>query len=258
MSRYFPTWTPVASQHSGLSGGSSLISDGQQTLVLRQRHQAAASPFLRQYRLLRRLPAALAPRPRLFTGEWMAIEYLPGEVCSALPPLDRLVPLLHDLHSQPLFGWRIALLPLLETYWQQSAPSRRTPCWLRYLKRLHQQKEPVPLRLSPLHMDIHGGNLVQSSSGLRLIDWEYAGDGDVALELAAIWMDNEAHRRELVIHYAQHGRLDAVLLWRQVKRWRPWVQMLMAGWYECRWQQTGDQQFITLADAIWRQLSIKG
>jgi thiamine kinase len=28
----------------------------------------------------------------------------------------------------------------------------------------------------------------------------------------------------------------------------------MAGWYEMRWQQSGDRQFITLADETWRQL----
>ncbi|WP_039058101.1 thiamine kinase [Enterobacter sp. Bisph1] len=258
LSRYFPTWAPVASQSNGLSGGSCLISDGQQTRVLRKRHHAASSPFLRQYRLLRRLPATLAPRPCLYTGEWMVLEYLPGEVRSALPQADKLVPLLHALHCQPLFGWRITLLPLLEQYWQQSARSRRTPFWLRQLKRLRQQKEPVPLRLSPLHMDVHAGNLVQSASGLRLIDWEYAGDGDIALELAAIGTEDEAQRRSLVGSYAQHAVIDPARLWRQVKRWRPWVLMLMAGWYECRFQQTGDRQFITLADEIWRQLAIKG
>ena len=33
-----------------------------------------------------------------------------------------------------------------------------------------------------------------------------------------------------------------------------WVLLLMAGWYERRWQQTGDRQFITLADETWCQL----
>ncbi len=38
-------------------------------------------------------------------------------------------------------------------------------------------------------MDVHAGNY-SYESGLRLIDWEYAGDGDIALELAAV-----EHRR---------------------------------------------------------------
>ncbi|MGG9495326.1 thiamine kinase, partial [Klebsiella pneumoniae] len=43
-------------------------------------------------------------------------------------------------------------------------------------------------------------------------------------------------------------------LWRQVARWSPWVLLLMAGWYEMRWRQSGDRQFITLADETWCQL----
>ncbi|KIS44992.1 thiamine kinase [Kosakonia radicincitans] len=257
LSRYFPTYTPVASQNSGLSGGSCLIHDGQHTLVLRQRHQAASSPFLRQYRLLRRLPATLAPRPQRYTGDWMAVEFIPGEIKTALPQPDALAALLRDLHRQPLFGWRITLLPLLDRYWQQSAPTRRTPFWLRQLKQLRKQGEPQPLRLAPLHMDVHAGNLVHSAAGLRLIDWEYAGDGDVALELAAVWTEDEAQRQRLVAQYAQQSAVDPAILARQVRRWQPWIGMLMAGWFECRWQQTGEQQFITLAEAIWRRLQNK-
>lgn len=227
-------------------------------LVLRKQHQATSSPILRQYRLLRRLPARLAPQPRFYTGGWMAVDYLPGEIKTALPQADALAALLYDLHRQALFGWRITLLPLLDGYWQSSAPARRTPFWLRQLKRLRRLGEPVPLRLAPLHMDVHAGNIVHGASGLRLIDWEYAGDGDVALELASVWAENEHQRQEIVIHYAQQAAIDPAQLWRQVRRWRPWVLMLMAGWYECRWQQTGDQQFITLANEIWRQLQSEG
>ena len=116
----------------------------------------------------------------------------------------------------------------------------------------------MPLRLAPLHMDVHAGNLVHGPQGVRLIDWEYAGDGDIALELAAVWMDNDAQRRALVDDYARRSAIAPAQLWRQVRRWRPWVLMLMAGWYECRWQQTGEQQFITLANEVWRQLQTEG
>lgn len=36
------------------------------------------------------------------------------------------------------------------------------------------------------------------------------------------------------------------------------VIMLKAGWFEYRWRQTGEQQFIRLADETWRQLRMKG
>lgn len=258
LSRYFPHYAPVEGQDTGLSGGSCLISNGHHRLVLRQQHQATSSPFLRQYRALKRLPRHIAPQPHFFAKGWMAIDYIPGDVQSSLPDSHNLAALLYDLHRCPPFGWRLNLLPLLETYWQQCLPSRRTLFWLQQLKARRRQGEPLPLRLAPLHMDVHAGNLVHSQDGLRLIDWEYAGDGDIAMELAGVWTGSEHQRRELVAEYARCAMLDETQLWRQVVRWRPWIAMLMAGWFECRLQLTGDQQFITLADDAWRQLKMKG
>lgn len=260
LARYFPGYQPAAAQTlQGLSGGGCLIVRGEHRLVLREQCASALShtQFLRQYRAQQRLPASLAASARFCAAGWMAVDYLPGEVKAVLPEAADLARVLVQLHQQPRFGWRVLLLPLLEQYWQTCDPGRRSPGWLRALKRLAGQGEPQPLRLSPLHMDIHAGNLVHSTEGIRLIDWEYAGDGDIALELAAVWSEDDNARRALVMAYARMAKIDPVLLWRQVLRWRPWVLMLMAGWYECRWQQTGDRQFITLADEIWRQLRIK-
>ncbi|XPE46903.1 hypothetical protein ACNKHO_07110 [Shigella flexneri] len=81
--------------------------------------------------------------------------------------------MLYHLHRQPRLGWRVMLLPLLERYWQQAAPERRTPYWLAQLKRLRRAGEPQALRLGPLHMDVHAG--IRHRGGLELIDWEYVG-----------------------------------------------------------------------------------
>lgn len=258
ISRYFPHHHAVA-HPPGLSGGSCILARGGERLVLRQHHDAAGSGshFRRQYRALRALPAALAPRPVGLYPGWMAVEYLPGETAASLPELRDLAALLAALHRRPRFGWRIALLPLLEHYWQFSSPSRRFPRWLRALKALRRRGEPQPLRLAPLHMDVHAGNIVRGPQGLRLIDWEYAGDGDIALELAAVWTQGGGQRRALLAEYAREAALDPATLARQVSRWRPWTLMLMAGWYEYRWAQTGDRQFIALADDGWRQLTFK-
>lgn len=260
LARYFPGYQPAATQTlQGLSGGGCLIVRDDHRLVLREQCASALSDtqFLRQYRALRRLPESLTATAHFCTAGWMAVDYLPGEVKSELPDTGDLARVLFELHRQPRFGWRVLLLPVLQQYWQTCDPGRRTAGWLRALKWLGRQGEPRPLRLSPLHMDVHAGNLVHGKDGIRLIDWEYAGDGDIALELAAVWSEDDNARHALVLAYARMALIDPLLLWRQVLRWRPWVLMLMAGWYECRWQQTGDRQFITLADELWRQRRIK-
>ena len=261
LTRYFPQYRLIAPQaHSGLGGASCILEQGAHRLVLRHNHDpfAPAFYFRRQFRALRRLPSDLVAEPRFFRQGWMAVDYLEGEVKSALPDTPELAAMLYHLHQQQRLGWRIALLPLLEHYWQQASPKRRTPVWLAHLKRLRKAGEPQPIRLSPLHMDVHAGNIVHTSGGARLIDWEYAGDGDVALELAAVWTESDAARLTLIREYARVAHIDADALARQVRRWRPWVIMLMAGWFEMRLQQSRDKQFIALANDAWRQLQTKG
>ncbi|KUQ34459.1 hypothetical protein AWI11_01825 [Enterobacter hormaechei subsp. steigerwaltii] len=65
-------------------------------------------------------------------------------------------------------------------------------------------------------------------------------------------------REQLITAYARNANINALTLARQVARWRPWVLMLMAGWFEMRLQQTDDKQFIALANDAWRQLQTKG
>ncbi|XPE44092.1 thiamine kinase [Shigella flexneri] len=170
-----------------------------------------------------------------------------------MPDTNELAGLLYYLHQQPRFGWPITLLPLLELYWQQSDSARRTVGWLRTLKRLRKAREPRPLRLSPLHMDVHAGNLVHSASGLKLIDWEYAGDREIALELAAVWvkMLNSTGNWSMTMPLARRfiRRNDGV---RSGDGFR--LLMLKAGWFEYRWRQTGNRRFIRLADHTWRRL----
>jgi thiamine kinase len=261
LTRYFPQYRLFAPHaHVGLGGASCIIAQGERRLVLRQNHDlsAPASHFRRQYRALKRLPSDVVPKPRFFMKGLMAVEYLAGEVKSALPDTPTLATILYHLHRQPRLGWRVRLLPLLEQYWQHASPDRRTPLWLAQLKRLRKRGEPQPLRLSPLHMDVHAGNIVHTPAGVRLIDWEYAGDGDAALELAAVWVPDEASREQLVVDYARRSQMHPAMLARQVRRWQPWVLMLMAGWFEMRFAQSKDKHFIALADNAWRQLHIKG
>lgn len=240
----------------GLSGGSLHFIAGEREFVARQQ-LADAMPGVslpRQYRALKRLRSGIGPKPVCLADGWLIVEWLAGEVKTQPLAQNALAELLHGLHRQPLFGWRISLLPVLEFYWQHACPARRSLPWLRLLKSKQKQGEPKPLRLSPLHMDVHAGNLVHQHSALRLIDWEYAGDGDIALELAATVAANNIDGKELLGRYASLSNIRLETLRGQVNRWRPWVIMLMASWYECRWRQTQDRTFLTLADEAWSLL----
>ncbi|WP_428945838.1 thiamine kinase [Pantoea sp. FN060301] len=249
---------------SGLTGQTGKVELAGRTLLARR--QLAASPIpgvsrRREYRILRRLAGSgLAPAVLGINPEWLLLTWLPGEmlygnhVSARLPSLTDLV---IRLHRQPLSGYRLEMLRLLEAYWLLSCPSRRHIGWLRALKACQARGEPKPLRLALLHMDIHAGNIIVDNGDLHLIDWEYASDGDVALELAAMIAGNGlgvAEQASLIEHYACTQRLDISRLHQQVRLWQPWLRLLMASWYELRWQQSGEAIFYALAAEAWQRV----
>ncbi len=247
---------------SGLTGLTAKIELGETRLLARRQHSLMPVPGVdrrREYHILRKLAASgLAPAVRGYADGWLLLDWQPGEnvpgLASYLTPLIRYVV---RLHQQPLSGYRLAVLKLLEQYWLSSRADRRHHGWLKMLRRLQRQGEPKPLRLALLHMDIHPGNLLIYQDELKLIDWEYASDGDVALELAAIVTGNklsENQQSRLTEHYASMQRLEIGALRRQMQRWQPWLRLLIASWYELRWQQCGDEMFYTLAENAWQRV----
>lgn len=245
----------------GLTGLTGRVTVGERVLLARRQAQQPIPLVCRQreYRLLQRLAASgLAPAVYGYNRQWLLLEWLPGEVLEPREfpaQLPALLTLITHLHHQPLTGYPLQMLPLLQRYWQLCR--QQHPRWLRALHKLARQGEPRPLRLAPLHMDIHAGNLLQSVGQLRLIDWEYAGDGDIALELAALIAANAlsiTQSQQLLADYAARNQLNVTRLARQVQRWQPWLRLLMASWYQLRAEQTGDIHLQQLAADSWRAL----
>lgn len=257
-------FSPVA----GLTGESWRIesADG---VVLLARQQGAEKAALgvnrrREARVLRRSAGALGPRPLAQDRRWLVVEWLDGASVSP-QAFERyrqggeLAALIAALHRRPRSGYRLNLPAQYLRYWQQLDRRRITPAWLRLQRYFQQTPPPRPLKLAPLHMDIHPENLIEQQTRLRLIDWEYAGDGDVALELAALFRFNQwsaAAQWEFLQQYAGQGYRDPAALSRQVRRWLPWVDYLMLMWFEVRWQQSGDAQFLRCAAALRRRFCL--
>ncbi len=237
---------------------------GDLTLLARHQNRVAAIPGMdrhREYRILRKLAASgLAPAVYGYDAGWLLLAWQPGEALHSqefIQQLEPLVKIVAALHQQPLSGYRLSLASLLQQYWLLSAPERRHHRWLRALQKLQRQGEPKPLRLAVLHMDIHAGNVIRHRDGLRLIDWEYASDGDVALELAAIVAGNGLNleqQQRLTACYARQQHLDPAALVLQMRRWQPWLDLLMACWYELRWQQSQELTFYSLAARAWQRV----
>lgn len=242
----------------GLTGHSCKLESEQGAFVARPAPQPPI-PFVdrqREARLLRKLhPSGLTLRPLLGDAQLLLLPWREGEPLSPQrfhQRRDEVVALLLRLHRQPQTGYRLQLLPLLQRYWQLCR--QRHLGWQRALRRLAQAGEPAPLRLAPLHMDVHAGNLIADAQGLHLIDWEYAADGDVALELAALCAADPDRAESWLEAYAGAAHLSPAALARQVARWQPWLRLLMASWYQLRAEQSDDASLRQLARQSWQTL----
>ena len=243
---------------AGLTGHSQKIVSPRGLFIARAAPQPPI-PFVdrqREFRLLRKLRASgVAPQPVAGHRQGNVLSWCPGEALDEQrfsQQRPQIVTLLQQLHQQPLTGYRLSLLPLLWRYWQQ-VPQRNYR-WLRALRRLTQQGEPQPLRLAPLHMDVHAGNIIQGETGLHLIDWEYAADGDVALELAALCASDPQNQADWLADYAAAMRLPPDALVKQVRRWQPWLRLLIASWYQLRAAQCDDEALQQMARQSWQQI----
>nr|WP_314983563.1 thiamine kinase [uncultured Pantoea sp.] len=243
---------------AGLTGHSQKIVSPRGTFIARAAPQPAI-PFVdrqREFRLLQKLRnSGLAPQPVAAHRQGIILSWCAGDTLDESrfsQQRPQIVALLLQLHQQPLTGYRLAVLPLLWRYWQLTP--QRHHRWLRALRRLTQQGEPRPLRLAPLHMDLHAGNVIQGPAGLRLIDWEYAADGDVALELAAVCASDPQHEADWLAEYAAAMQLPLPALGQQVRRWQPWLRLLMASWYQLRASQSQDETLHQLARQSWEQI----
>lgn len=215
----------------------------------------------REGKVLIRSGQKVGPRVVLQHPEWLLVEWLQGESVSSstfanLVTQSELAMLIAELHTQALSGYQIDLQKQFSGYWQQIDRQRITPAWLGWQQKFMRSRMPHPLMLAPLHMDIHPGNLLQQQGQMRLIDWEYAADGDIALELAAFFRANQLSQpiqQHFLKQYSQHGYGDLLRLNLQVQRWLPWVDYLMLMWCEVRWQQCRDPALLRWGRGLYQR-----
>lgn len=242
-------------QLTGLSGQSYIIRTAGKQRVFKAT-PAVIMPFVhrrREYRVMCKMASAgLAVRPIALNQNGLLIPWTVGErLCPAtwLQHRDAVVRLLSRLHHQPATGYRLLLTPLLLRYWQ--CCQQRRIQWLRLMQRCTARPEPKPLRLAPLHMDVTPENLLLTTQGLQLIDWEYAADGDVALELTALCAHDWQQAEGWIVLYAEMNNMRVKLLRHQVGCWRPWLNLLQACWYQLRAEQSQEPRMMAAAREAW-------
>lgn len=238
---------PLVERLPGLSGGSYKYTLCGQSWVLRRHPIVTFSVVsrVREYRLLRKINnSGITATPSALTREGIIQPWIPGTILSPTefhPENVQLMQLLLTLYQLPLSGYPISISTLLRRYWQLC--HEKTYARFRLLKRLLKRGIPAPIRTTLLHMDLHAGNIIQQHQKYFLIDWEYAGDGDIALELTTLCWQQPLLAKQWISLYAKQWHIPEPILEAQMRRWRPWIGLLHTFWYQLRYQQTGEEVF---------------
>lgn len=206
-------------------------------------------------------PTVIAANPGWLVVNWLEGDVVTQEQFIELSDNGQLSLLLARLHHLPASGYRLDLRTQLMRYGCLIDSRRRSPEWLRLHHHFIRSPLPQPVKLAPLHMDIHPGNLLDTPTGLKLIDWEYAADGDIALDIAALFCGNGwsvQQQQTFLQHYCrcEQGYHDIERLSRQILRWMSWIDYLMLMWFEVRWQQTGNSEFLQWAAPLRQQFNL--
>jgi thiamine kinase-like enzyme len=114
---------------------------------------------------------------------------------------------LRAVHAAPPLASRFDSFRIVEEY-RATAFARGTAvpapyAWARQVaRRVARARGPVPER--PCHNDLLNANFIDDGTRIRIVDWEYAGMGDVFFDLANFSINHEldaSGRAELLVAY---------------------------------------------------------
>jgi thiamine kinase-like enzyme len=130
---------------------------------------------------------------------WLVTRFVAG----AIPPpellrepanLKRVALALRAVHAGPPVGGRFDSFRIVEDYrttaFDRGVAVPSTYAWARQLaRRIEQLRRAAPER--PCHNDLLNANFIDDGRRIRIVDWEYAGMGDVFFDLANFAINHE-------------------------------------------------------------------
>jgi thiamine kinase-like enzyme len=130
---------------------------------------------------------------------WLVTRFLEGEI----PPLERMrepatlrrvAGALRAVHSGPPVHGRFDVFRIVEDYrttaFERGGAVPPAYAWARQLaRRIEHARRAAPER--PCHNDLLNANFIDDGRRLRIVDWEYAGMGDVFFDLANFAVNHE-------------------------------------------------------------------
>lgn len=208
-----PGWDPRHCRIRKLGGGLTnrvyLVQSGKRECVLRLDSTIAgiAPDRRRELEIIGRAGEAGIAPAILYADVDAGIlitEYLRGRVwqdrdLQSNDNLDMLAGLLRRVHALPPCGKRFDLERYAQNYMKSIAARPEVGTFASYCMRIVQKRSSRDT-VACCHNDVVASNVIESD-GLRLIDWEYAGDNDPLFDLASLigYHDLDRHRQQALL-----------------------------------------------------------
>ncbi|HET8843855.1 MAG TPA: choline/ethanolamine kinase family protein [Ktedonobacteraceae bacterium] len=154
------------------------------------------------------------------TAEVLVTRFLPGITLSPVEvaqpeTLQRIVEVLQRYHAGPAFPGTFSPFETVRSYYQLALDKGVSfpeilPQVFSQMEQIETALRPV-CQLRPCHNDLLASNFIDNGHSMHIIDWEYAGMGDLFFDLGNLAANQELDREqcELLLH-AYFGELRSV------------------------------------------------
>jgi len=208
---------------------------------------------------VQKIASYLGPKPISLQPEGILVEWIAGDVIQSLSDLE-IIRLLVDIHKQDVSS--IPVIPFnytarLDHYWltlkaTNADLSNYKDCYTN----LRISPDLVDVGTKLCHFDLGAHNVIRSSKGLKVIDWEYATLADPRLDIAMTLSIEKHDVINFVAKYCQLSNVSNVDDWIiGVNAWMPRVYMMAALWYLVAYYHGCGDDYLDSADEFLAAMS---
>lgn len=220
---------------------------------------------IREQQLLESLKAYdFTPSPYFLCDKGLLLEWVEGEV-SVFPISDiEMISTITKIHSIDIHNKPIALFSYtakVDSYWLKLESSLKNEEFATLYNLWRNLPKIPPVEQTLCHLDLNQANIIRTSHGLSVIDWEYACVADPRMDLAMAIDLAQLDMPKCVADYCQLRQIEEVDIWLVgVNHWRPRNQLMAMLWYLLGYQLKRDdyyyQQACILKDKLSKSASV--
>lgn len=195
--------------------------------------------------------SGISPQPIHINDQGLLVEWIEGESLSHSLSFDALLDTMIRIHE--LNTTRIPVAPFnytarVDHYWMMLREEFKQPPYAELYEAWRKAPNIADVGSTLCHFDLAGYNMVETTEGNQVIDWEYAVIGDPRLDLTLSIDVMDQPPIDAVYRYCQQRGIEGVDDWVEgVMAWRPRATMMAMLWYLLAYQLWGDEQYLTQA-----------